>query len=193
MSETGSIKDAHIDSKKSKVHSANAWETADLGDEERNNKFLRLMGAGKKEHHGRIVIGDQKPEHIRNSQETEKIQHELLDQYEQSMQHRLAGGRRGHLGLGYQEPEKESAPPEDAGEANSGDAEGTEAQDSTDSGTDSKDQEEKTETKEANRAIKGESEKVESDGHFAEGNKRRDDGNDDISTGKKLKTVKASS
>lgn len=30
-----------------KVHSANAWEKADLGDEDRKKKFLRLMGAGK--------------------------------------------------------------------------------------------------------------------------------------------------
>lgn len=29
------------------VHSANSWESADLGDNERNSKFLRLMGAKK--------------------------------------------------------------------------------------------------------------------------------------------------
>ncbi|XP_023419054.1 small acidic protein isoform X3 [Cavia porcellus] len=36
------------------------WEAADLGSEERKQKFLRLMGAGKKEHTGRLVIGDHK-------------------------------------------------------------------------------------------------------------------------------------
>ena len=29
------------------MHSANSWETADLGDKQRNEKFLRLMGASK--------------------------------------------------------------------------------------------------------------------------------------------------
>jgi hypothetical protein len=32
---------------KFQVHSANSWETADLGDDDRNQKFLRLMGAAK--------------------------------------------------------------------------------------------------------------------------------------------------
>jgi len=42
------------------VHSANDWENVDLGDEGRKSKFLRLMGANKKEHHGKIVIGEKK-------------------------------------------------------------------------------------------------------------------------------------
>ena len=29
------------------VHSANSWESADLGDDERKKKFLKLMGASK--------------------------------------------------------------------------------------------------------------------------------------------------
>lgn len=29
------------------VHSANSWENADLGDDERKKKFLKLMGASK--------------------------------------------------------------------------------------------------------------------------------------------------
>ena len=45
--------------------------------------------------------------------DTEKLQHELEDQYEQSMQHRLASGRRGHLGLGYHEDDKATDPPRD--------------------------------------------------------------------------------
>uniref|UniRef100_A0A3B5L9K3 Small acidic protein n=1 Tax=Xiphophorus couchianus TaxID=32473 RepID=A0A3B5L9K3_9TELE len=34
------------------------WASADLGSNERKQKFLRLMGASKKEHTGRLVIGD---------------------------------------------------------------------------------------------------------------------------------------
>ena len=45
---------------------------------------------------------------------TEKLQHELEDQYEQSMQHRLAGGRRGHVGLGYHEADKATDLPKDS-------------------------------------------------------------------------------
>ncbi|CAL8099291.1 unnamed protein product [Calicophoron daubneyi] len=41
------------------VHSPNAWENADLGSEERNEKFLRLMGGGAgHKHKGAIVIGE---------------------------------------------------------------------------------------------------------------------------------------
>ena len=36
------------------------WEAEDLGNEERKQKFLRLMSAGKKEHTGCLVIGDHK-------------------------------------------------------------------------------------------------------------------------------------
>ncbi|KAK7497213.1 hypothetical protein BaRGS_00011507 [Batillaria attramentaria] len=90
------------------VHSANAWEKADLGDEDRKNKFLKLMGAGKKEHHGRFVIGDHEPSHTRPSKDTENLEHNLEDQYQQSLAHRLAGGRRGHIGLGFHDDEDSS-------------------------------------------------------------------------------------
>jgi hypothetical protein len=55
------------------VHSANRWEEANLGDQQRNEKFLRLMGGTKvlynlellddalclqKEHTGRFVCGE---------------------------------------------------------------------------------------------------------------------------------------
>ncbi|CAM9176061.1 unnamed protein product, partial [Lampetra fluviatilis] len=33
------------------------WETADLGNDDRKQKFLRLMGA-EKAHKGRLVIGE---------------------------------------------------------------------------------------------------------------------------------------
>ncbi|XP_070189057.1 small acidic protein-like [Littorina saxatilis] len=105
------------------VQSANAWEEADLGDTERKNKFLRLMGAAKKEHHGRFVIGDHKPDHNRDINKTEKLQHELEDQYSQSMQHRLAGGRRGHIGLGFHDVDGTAEQPNDAEVKGDGDKE----------------------------------------------------------------------
>lgn len=39
-----------------KVHSANSWETANLGDESRNQKFLRLMGAKKVSGYFRMIV-----------------------------------------------------------------------------------------------------------------------------------------
>ena len=39
----------------------------------------------------------------------EHEQNDLEDQYEQSMQHRLDGGRRGHIGLGFHEDNPEDA------------------------------------------------------------------------------------
>jgi len=94
------------------VHSANSWETADLGDKKRNEKFLRLMGASKREHHGKIVIGDQKSAHKRPRNEEKHLAEELEEQYEHSMEHRLVGGRRGHLGLGFhpETPEQKEQP-----------------------------------------------------------------------------------
>uniref|UniRef100_A0A672ZV74 Small acidic protein n=1 Tax=Sphaeramia orbicularis TaxID=375764 RepID=A0A672ZV74_9TELE len=45
------------------------WASADLGSDERKQKFLRLMGAGKKEHTGRLVIGDHKStSHVRSGE-----------------------------------------------------------------------------------------------------------------------------
>ncbi|KAL8594156.1 hypothetical protein ACOMHN_018096 [Nucella lapillus] len=109
------------------VHSANAWEDADLGDDERKSKFLRLMGAGKKEHYGRFVIGDHSTDHARKTDETDKLQHELEDQYTQSMQHRLAGGRGGHIGLGYHDDDLEAKPHNNPHPDKEGDKEGDKA------------------------------------------------------------------
>lgn len=92
------------------VHSANSWEKADLGDTDRKNKFLRLMGAGKKEHHGRFVIGDQKGVPARKVEDTETVSKELENQYNQGMEHRLTGGRKGHIGLGFHEEEEPKEP-----------------------------------------------------------------------------------
>uniref|UniRef100_A0A0B7BD23 Small acidic protein n=1 Tax=Arion vulgaris TaxID=1028688 RepID=A0A0B7BD23_9EUPU len=102
-SKEGSISEAE-------VHSANSWETADLGDQQRNQKFLRLMGASKKEHHGKIIIGDKTVHTIRK--EEKHRADELEEQYEHSMEHCLVGGRKGHLGLGYH-PEKTDKKEED--------------------------------------------------------------------------------
>lgn len=112
-------------SKESKiqVHSANAWEAADLGDTDRKNKFLRLMGAGKKEHRGRFVIGDHEPAHTRPSKDTENLELNLEDQYQQSLAHRMAGGRRGHIGLGFHdEDSSEGEGNEESKDKNSGDS-----------------------------------------------------------------------
>nr|XP_020449125.1 small acidic protein isoform X1 [Monopterus albus] len=82
------------------------WASADLGSDERKQKFLRLMGAGKKEHTGRLVIGDHKStSHFRSGQEDEKINEQLEIQYHQSMDGKLSGRNRRHCGLGFNEPE----------------------------------------------------------------------------------------
>ncbi|XP_005990577.1 small acidic protein [Latimeria chalumnae] len=92
-------------------HENKNWEAADLGDEERKQKFLRLMGAGKKEHTGRLVIGDHKStSHFRTGEEDMKINEELEHQYQQSMDDKLSGRNRRHCGLGFSElePSQES-------------------------------------------------------------------------------------
>ncbi|KAK3602890.1 hypothetical protein CHS0354_018754 [Potamilus streckersoni] len=91
-----------------KVHSPNSWETAELGDDERKKKFLRLMGAAKKEHHGRFVIGDQEPTHKRDSKwdDIKTIDSKLEEQYQLSLEHKMSGGRKDHIGLGFHEEKK---------------------------------------------------------------------------------------
>uniref|UniRef100_A0A8C5WAV1 Small acidic protein n=1 Tax=Microcebus murinus TaxID=30608 RepID=A0A8C5WAV1_MICMU len=69
------------------------WEAADLDNEEKKQKFLRLMGAGKKEYTGRLVIGNHKT----------KIHEELESQYQQSRDSKLSGRYRRHHGLGFSE------------------------------------------------------------------------------------------
>jgi len=87
------------------VHSVNDWEHVDMGgDESRKNKFLRLMGANKKEHRGLFVIGDKKPSSQgRQTVDTEKVAEDLEDQYRQSVDLRLSGAARRHKGLGFQQ------------------------------------------------------------------------------------------
>lgn len=95
------------------------WASADLGSDERKQKFLRLMGAGKKEHTGRLVIGDHKStSHFRSGQEDRKINEQLEIQYQQGMDGKLSGRNRRHCGLGFSEPDPEPQvsppPPTDA-------------------------------------------------------------------------------
>uniref|UniRef100_A0A8C5MSD9 Small acidic protein n=1 Tax=Leptobrachium leishanense TaxID=445787 RepID=A0A8C5MSD9_9ANUR len=81
-----------------------SWEDADLGNDERKQKFLRLMGASKKEHTGRLVIGDHKStSHFRSGDEDKKINDELEHQFQQSMDSTLTGRNRRHCGLGFSE------------------------------------------------------------------------------------------
>ncbi|XP_042268740.1 small acidic protein [Thunnus albacares] len=88
------------------------WASADLGSNERKQKFLRLMGAGKKEHTGRLVIGDHKStSHFRSGQEDRKINEQLEMQYQQGMDGKLSGRNRRHCGLGFSEPEPDPSPP----------------------------------------------------------------------------------
>ncbi|XP_020658603.2 small acidic protein isoform X2 [Pogona vitticeps] len=83
---------------------SSSWEAADLGNEERKQKFLRLMGAGKKEHTGRLVIGDHRStSHFRTGEEDKKMNDELETQFQQSMDSTVSGRNRRHCGLGFSE------------------------------------------------------------------------------------------
>ncbi|KAL5010670.1 hypothetical protein ScPMuIL_012975 [Solemya velum] len=92
---------------KEDVHSANNWESVDLGDDDRRQKFLRLMGASKKEHHGRFVIGDHNPIHSRSKDAEQQMEEKLEVQFQQSLEHKLSGAARTHLGLGFENPSDE--------------------------------------------------------------------------------------
>nr|XP_057932548.1 small acidic protein [Doryrhamphus excisus]XP_057932549.1 small acidic protein [Doryrhamphus excisus]XP_057932550.1 small acidic protein [Doryrhamphus excisus]XP_057932551.1 small acidic protein [Doryrhamphus excisus] len=88
------------------------WASADLGSDERRQKFLRLMGASKKEHTGRLVIGDHKStSHFRSGNEDKKINQQLEMQYQQGMDGKLSGRNRRHCGLGFSESDSFDAPP----------------------------------------------------------------------------------
>uniref|UniRef100_H3C1F3 Small acidic protein n=1 Tax=Tetraodon nigroviridis TaxID=99883 RepID=H3C1F3_TETNG len=87
------------------------WASADLGSDERKQKFLRLMGAGKKEHTGRLVIGDHKStSHVRSGKEDKEINEQLEMQYQQGMEGKLSGRNRRHCGLGFSELDRPGAP-----------------------------------------------------------------------------------
>ncbi|ESN94952.1 hypothetical protein HELRODRAFT_193668 [Helobdella robusta] len=92
-----------LDAGSDAVKSANDWEHVDLGDDSRKNKFLRLMGASKKEHHGKIVIGEKTSSHGRSKEEAEKLSEDLEEQYKQGLEMKLSGHTRKHVGLGFQD------------------------------------------------------------------------------------------
>ncbi|CAI5763344.1 Small acidic protein [Podarcis lilfordi] len=93
---------------------SSSWEAADLGNEERKQKFLRLMGAAKKEHTGRLVIGDHRStSHFRTGEEDKKMNDELETQFQQSMDSTMSGRNRRHCGLGFSEFEEDKGDPED--------------------------------------------------------------------------------
>ncbi|NP_001279953.1 small acidic protein [Callorhinchus milii] len=90
---------------------SSTWDSADLGDDERKLKFLRLMGAGKqKDQTGRLHTGDHKSttSHFRTGDEEKKINEELEHQFHQSLDSQLSGRNQRHCGLGFNEPK----PPE---------------------------------------------------------------------------------
>ncbi|MBN3287690.1 SMAP protein, partial [Polyodon spathula] len=65
------------------------------------------MGAGKKEHTGRIVIGDHKStSHFRTGEENKRMNNELEVLYQQGLDSKLSGRDRRHCGLGFSEPEQ---------------------------------------------------------------------------------------
>ncbi|XP_013922568.1 PREDICTED: small acidic protein [Thamnophis sirtalis] len=114
---------------------AGSWEAADLGNEERKQKFLRLMGAGKKEHTGRLVIGDHRStSHFRTGEEDKKMNDELETQFQQSMDSTMSGRNRRHCGLGFSEldEDKEEAPEEEVQ-----DSSGSESSEDSESDSDS--------------------------------------------------------
>uniref|UniRef100_A0A8C5K0V0 Small acidic protein n=1 Tax=Jaculus jaculus TaxID=51337 RepID=A0A8C5K0V0_JACJA len=83
------------------------WEAADLGNEERKQKFLRLMGAGKCNGHA--------------GEEDKRINEELESQYQQSMDSKLSGRYRRHCGLGFSEVEDHDGEGDVAGDGDDGD------------------------------------------------------------------------
>ncbi|XP_071975262.1 small acidic protein [Engystomops pustulosus] len=104
------------------------WDRADLGNDERKQKFLRLMGAGKKEHTGRLVIGDHKStSHFRSGEEDRKMNDDLEHQYQQSMDSSTSGRNRRHCGLGFSEPTiaEEKPPPLERAESESDSSDGS--------------------------------------------------------------------
>ncbi|KAM5224503.1 small acidic protein isoform X1 [Rhinolophus sinicus] len=121
------------------------WEAADLGNEERKQKFLRLMGAGKKEHTGRLVIGDHKStSHFRTGEEDKKINEELESQYQQSMDSKLSGRYRRHCGLGFSEVEDHDGEDQVAGDDDDDDDDSPDPESPDDSESDSESEKEES-------------------------------------------------
>ncbi|KAA3678852.1 uncharacterized protein DEA37_0002861 [Paragonimus westermani] len=113
-------KQGRLDSKCPEVHSANAWETVDLGSPDRNEKFLRLMGgATSREHKGSIVIGEYAGlAHSQVDSSQTKIAGELESQFREGVDRRTRLNE--HQGLGcpsrFNNP---SSPPHEASDKSS--------------------------------------------------------------------------
>ncbi|XP_059121002.1 small acidic protein-like [Peromyscus eremicus] len=118
------------------------WEAADLGNEERKQKFLRLMGAGKKEHTGRLVIGDHKAtSHFQTAEEDKKINEELEYQYQKSMDSKLSGPYWRHCGFGFSEVEDHDGEGDVAGDSDEDHSPDAESPDDLDSDSESEKEE----------------------------------------------------
>nr|CAH8858284.1 unnamed protein product [Trichobilharzia regenti] len=89
------------DFKPDDVHSPNDWEHVNLGSEERNKKFLRLMG-GKPDrtHKGKIVIGEDVESVHKGTKDPSVINLELENQFRKSLEKSDPFNR--HAGLGCQ-------------------------------------------------------------------------------------------
>ncbi|RNA37721.1 small acidic -like [Brachionus plicatilis] len=84
------------------VHTANNWEEADLGNDQRKLKFLKLMGAFKHKSEK-----DVPQKHSREKNETQKIAEDLEKQFNEGISHKFKA--KNHLGLGFhanEEPAK---------------------------------------------------------------------------------------
>ncbi|CAF0740250.1 unnamed protein product [Brachionus calyciflorus] len=83
------------------VHTANNWEEADLGTDQRKLKFLKLMGAFKHKSDQDVAH-----KHARAATETQKIVQDLEKQFNEGIQHKFQA--RHHTGLGFhgEEPKK---------------------------------------------------------------------------------------
>uniref|UniRef100_A0A0L8H952 Small acidic protein n=1 Tax=Octopus bimaculoides TaxID=37653 RepID=A0A0L8H952_OCTBM len=87
--------------------SPNDWESASFaGNEDRKEKFLRLMGASTKRDQDNP--GNEKGlEKCENTMQT-KIDRELEHQFEQGQEHKRLSGKHGHTGLGFKPEEEET-------------------------------------------------------------------------------------
>ncbi|CAF0942015.1 unnamed protein product [Rotaria sordida] len=92
------------------IHTVNDWEHADLGDELRKQKFLRLMGAKKRKDESRTDIKDSssinhndtlssEKKHCRSKTENEAINLDLEKQFNESLQSKILYTH--HEGLGF--------------------------------------------------------------------------------------------
>ncbi|CAF0819704.1 unnamed protein product [Rotaria sp. Silwood1] len=100
------------------VHTVNDWENADLGDDQRKQKFLRLMGAKKHKDETRVDRQDShssnhnddvssEKKHSRSKVENETIERELEKQFNEGLQSKITHTH--HEGLGFHGDNSSSA------------------------------------------------------------------------------------